>query len=53
MFLFAVVHTGADFLYVGVSCQIRNLVLMQCDKHSVYSMRLMTAKILSTDLRLC
>jgi len=44
MFLLAVGHIGADFLYVGFSCQIRILVVMQCDKHLV-CMRLMAAKI--------
>jgi hypothetical protein len=52
MFLLAVAHIGADFLYVGFSSQILNLVVMQCDKHLV-CMRLMTAKVFSTDLKLC
>lgn len=52
MFLLVVAHIGAGFLYVGVSCQIRNLVVMQCDKHLV-CMRLTTAMIFITDLKLC
>jgi len=52
MFLLAVAHIGADFLYIGVSSQIRNLVVMQCDKYLV-CMRLMTVKIFSAELKLC
>jgi hypothetical protein len=52
-FLLSVAHVVcADFLYVRFSCHIRNLVVMQCDKHLV-CMRLTTVKIFLTDLKLC
>lgn len=52
MFMLAVVHIGADFFYVGVSSQIRNEVVMQCDIYLV-CMRLMTVKIFSAEFKLC
>jgi hypothetical protein len=52
-FLLAVSHVVcADFLYDRLSCHIRDLVVMQYNKHLV-CMRLTTVKIFFTDLKLC